>query len=461
MKRIDFEHGTVTGNILGAALPMLVAQILNLLYNIVDRIYIARIPNIGTAALGAVGLCFPLIVVITAFSNLFGSGGAPLFSIYRGKGEPQRAANVMNTSFTMVCVCAVVLIAVGFIFARPLLVLFGASTDALVYAYPYLMIYLIGTLPSMIATGMNPFINAQGYSTIGMTSVAVGAVANLLLDPLFIFVLGFGVQGAAIATVISQVLSAIFVFVFLTRKSELKVRFLKKKEFSECIGYAKNIVSLGTAGFIMQLTNSLVSICYNNILSDVGGDIYISVMTIVSSVRQLVETPIYAMNEGTSPILSYNYGACRPARVRKAMAVMSTMILGYTAVMWSIIILFPNVLIGIFSSDADLMQDAVPALNQYFAAFICMDFQYIGQTVFKSLNKKKQAIFFSLLRKVFIVVPLTYLMPYMFNMGTAGVFLAEPVSNVIGGTLCFVVMLCTVLPELKRMEKQNSKNVLQ
>lgn len=440
---------------------MLVAQILNLLYNIVDRIYIARIPNIGTAALGAVGLCFPLIVVITAFSNLFGSGGAPLFSIYRGKGEPQRAANVMNTSFTMVCVCAVVLMAVGFIFARPLLVLFGASTDALVYAYPYLMIYLIGTLPSMIATGMNPFINAQGYSTIGMTSVAVGAVANLLLDPLFIFVLGFGVQGAAIATVISQALSAVFVFVFLTRKSELKVRFLKKEEFSECIGYAKNIVSLGTAGFIMQLTNSLVSVCCNNILSDVGGDIYISVMTIVSSVRQLVETPIYAMNEGTSPILSYNYGACRPARVRKAMAVMSTMILGYTAVMWSIIILFPSALIGIFSSDAALMQDAVPALKQYFAAFICMDFQYIGQTVFKSLNKKKQAIFFSLLRKVFIVVPLTYMMPYMFYMGTSGVFLAEPVSNVIGGTLCFVVMLCTVLPELKRMEKQNSKNVLQ
>lgn len=461
MKRIDFEHGTVTGNILGAALPMLVAQILNLLYNIVDRIYIARIPNIGTAALGAVGLCFPLIVVITAFSNLFGSGGAPLFSIYRGKGEPQRAANVMNTSFTMVCVCAVVLMAVGFIFARPLLVLFGASTDALVYAYPYLMIYLIGTLPSMIATGMNPFINAQGYSTIGMTSVAVGAVANLLLDPLFIFVLGFGVQGAAIATVISQALSAVFVFVFLTRKSELKVRFLKKEEFSECIGYAKNIVSLGTAGFIMQLTNSLVSVCCNNILSDVGGDIYISVMTIVSSVRQLVETPIYAMNEGTSPILSYNYGACRPARVRKAMAVMSTMILGYTAVMWSIIILFPSALIGIFSSDAALMQDAVPALKQYFAAFICMDFQYIGQTVFKSLNKKKQAIFFSLLRKVFIVVPLTYMMPYMFYMGTSGVFLAEPVSNVIGGTLCFVVMLCTVLPELKRMDKQNPKNVLQ
>ena len=359
----------------------------------------------------------------------------------------------MNTSFTMVVACAVVLMLIGFLFARPLLVVFGASKDALVYAYPYLMIYLIGTLPSMIATGMNPFINAQGYSTIGMTSIAVGAIANLLLDPLFIFALGFGVQGAAIATVISQFLSAAFVLFFLTKKSELKVRFLKKDEFAECTGYAKNIVSLGTAGFIMQLTNSLVSICCNNILSNVGGDIYISVMTIVSSVRQLVETPIHAMNEGTSPILSYNYGARRPSRVRKAMMVMGAMMLGYTAIMWSIIIVFPNALIGIFSSDATLMKDAVPALKQYFAAFIFMDCQYIGQTVFKSLNKKKQAIFFSLLRKVFIVVPLTYLMPYALHMGTDGVFLAEPVSNVIGGGLCFVVMLCTILPELKKMEQ--------
>ena len=359
----------------------------------------------------------------------------------------------MNTSFTMVVACAVVLMLIGFLFARPLLVVFGASKDALVYAYPYFMIYLIGTLPSMIATGMNPFINAQGYSTIGMTSIAVGAIANLLLDPLFIFALGFGVQGAAIATVISQFLSAAFVLFFLTKKSELKVRFLKKDEFAECTGYAKNIVSLGTAGFIMQLTNSLVSICCNNILSNVGGDIYISVMTIVSSVRQLVETPIHAMNEGTSPILSYNYGARRPSRVRKAMMVMGAMMLVYTAIMWSIIIVFPNALIGIFSSDATLMKDAVPALKQYFAAFIFMDCQYIGQTVFKSLNKKKQAIFFSLLRKVFIVVPLTYLMPYALHMGTDGVFLAEPVSNVIGGGLCFVVMLCTVLPELKKMEQ--------
>ena len=195
MKRIDFENGTVTGNILGATLPMLVAQILNLLYNIVDRVYIARIPKVGTTALGAVGLCFPIIVIITAFSNLFGSGGAPLFSIYRGKKQENTAVQIMDTSFSMLCICSVFLMLIGFLFARPILVVFGASSNALTYAYPYIMIYLIGTIPSMISIGMNPFINAQGYSTIGMLSVAIGAVANLLLDPLFIFVLGFGVQG--------------------------------------------------------------------------------------------------------------------------------------------------------------------------------------------------------------------------------------------------------------------------
>lgn len=453
MKRIDFENGTVTGNIIGAALPMLVAQILNLLYNIVDRIYIARIPEVGTAALGAVGLCFPLIVIISAFANLFGSGGAPLFSIFRGKKEEQQAIHIMNTSFSMLCFSAVILMVIGLTFAHPLLTLFGASKAALTYAVPYMMIYLIGTLPSMIAVGMNPFINAQGYSVIGMSSVAIGAVANLLLDPLFIFALGFGVCGAAIATVISQCLSAVFVLIFLTKKAELKVRFLRRNELSQSLNYAKNIISLGTAGFIMQLTNSLVTICCNNVLSVTGGDIYISVMTIVSSVRQLVETPIYAINEGTSPILSYNYGACRPSRVRKAGIVMGIMIFGYTAVMWSLIILAPGALIQVFSSDATLIQDSIPALKQYFAAFIFMDLQYIGQTVFKSLNKKKQAIFFSLLRKVFIVVPLTYLMPYAMHMGTDGVFLAEPMSNIIGGSLCFITMLCTVLPELKRMEK--------
>ena len=295
----------------------------------------------------------------------------------------------------------------------------------------------------MISTGMNPFINAQGYSTTGMLSVAIGAVANLVLDPLFIFGFNFGIKGAAIATVIAQILSALYVLHFLRKKAELKVRLMTLSEFGENTRYAKDIISLGTSGCVMQLTNSLVSICCNNVLS----------VTIVSSIRQMVETPIYAIVEGSSPVLSYNYGAKRPARVRKSIFTMGLLVLLYTAVMWSVIILAPHALIAIFSSDATLMDDAVKALNIYFAAFIFMDLQYVGQTTFKSLNKKKRAIFFSLLRKVFIVVPLTYILPYSFGMGTDGVFMAEPVSNVIGGSICFVTMLGTVLPELRRMEQ--------
>ena len=434
---------------------MLVAQIFNLLYNVVDRIYIARIPDIGTTALGAVGLCFPVIVIITAFSNLFGTGGAPLFSIARGKGDREEAGQIMNTSFTMLCCCAVMLMLFGLIFARPILRIFGASNEALPYAYPYMMIYLLGTVASMIATGMNPFINSQGYSTVGMLSVALGAITNLILDPVFIFVLDFGIKGAAIATILSQFLSAAFVVNFLHNKAEYRVKLLKFRELADSLTLLKNIVSLGTAGFIMQLTNSLVTICCNNVLAVTGGDLYVSVMTIVSSVRQIIETPLHSLTEGSSPILSFNYGARKPKRVKKAAIVMTLLVLAYSAIAWGAILLVPEFLIGIFSSDPVLQADAVPALKLYFAAFIFMDLQYIGQTTFKSLNKKKQAIFFSLLRKVFIVVPLTYFLPYGLHMGTNGVFMAEPVSNVIGGSLCFITMLVTILPELKRMEESN------
>lgn len=456
MKRIDFEHGSITSHIVASAFPMMVAQLLSLLYNIVDRIYIARIPGAGTTALGAVGLCFPIIVIITAFSNLFGSGGAPLFSIRRGMGDEKAAREIMNTSFFMICTSALVLMAVGMVFARPLLTLFGASQDALPYAYPYMMLYLIGTLPSMIVTGMNPFINAQGYATTGMLSVAIGAVTNFILDPVFIFVLHLGIKGAAIATVISQILGAVFVLWFLLKKAELKVRLIGINEMKTYKDYAKNIIGLGSSGFVMQFTNSLVSICCNQMLSVFGGDLYISVMTIISSVRQVIETPLHAITEGSSPVISYNYGAHRPRRVIKAGTTMFLFGVIYTAVTWGLIIMTPELLIHVFSSDETLMADAVPALKLYFAAFLFMTLQSTGQTIFKSLNHKKQAIFFSLLRKVFIVVPLTYLLPYAFHLGTNGVFMAEPISNVIGGSLCFITMLCTVLPELKRMEKEQA-----
>lgn len=376
------------------------------------------------------------------------SGGTPVPEFAKAFLVPKGCMVKINAAiwhlcplFSMLCICGVALMVIGMLFASPILVLFGASEEGLSYAYPYMMIYLIGTVPSMIATGMNPFINAQGYATSGMLSVTIGAVANLILDPLFIFGLNLGIKGAAIATIISQTLSAAYVFYFLRKKAELKVRVLSKGEWKACRDDAKNIVSLGSAGFIMQLTNSLVTICCNSVLSGIGGDVYISVMTIVSSVRQMVETPIYAINEGTSPILSYNYGAQRPKKVKKAICVLTCMILIYTAIAWSVIIFEPEFLIGIFSTDSELLADCVEALKLYFAAFIFMDLQYVGQTVFKSLNKKKQAIFFSLLRKVFIVVPLTYLFPYAFHMGTRGVFLAEPISNVIGGSLCFITML--------------------
>ena len=453
MKRIDFENGTITGNILGAALPMLVAQILNLLYNIVDRIYIARIPEIGTAALGAVGLCFPIIVIITAFSNLFGTGGAPLFSIFRGKKDPDTARRIMNTSFTMLCVCAVILMAVGFLFARPILILFGASAEAIVYAYPYMMLYLIGTLPSMIAVGMNPFINAQGYSSIGMLSVAIGAGTNLVLDPLFIFALGLGVRGAAIATVISQCLSAAFVLFFLTKKSELKLRFLHKNEIPECTGHAKNILSLGAAGFIMQLTNSLVTICCNNILSVTGGDIYISVMTIVSSVRQLVETPIYAITEGTSPILSYNYGAKNRDRVKKAFRLLLTASLCYSTILWAFIMLFPQVFAEMFTSDSALLGFTKSALRIYCACLLLFGIQIACQMAFTSFGKAKASIAVAVTRKFILLLPLIYLLPHILTGNkTNAVYMAEPIADFLAvsfTTVLFTFQFRKVLKELE------------
>ena len=455
MRRVDFENGGIIPNIVQSAFPMLIAQVLNLLYNIVDRIYIARIPEIGTAALGAVGLCFPVIVIITAFSNLFGSGGAPLFAIARGGHEQDRARRILHTSFTMLVYCAIVLMAAGLLFARPVLALFGASPAAMQYALPYMTIYLLGTLPAMLTTGLNPFVNAQGYVTIGMTSVVIGAAANLVLDPIFIFALGMGVAGAAVATVFSQVLSVAFVLFFLCTKAEYRLRLLPPRALAANFACLRDIVSLGTAGFIMQLTNSVVTICCNNVLAATGGDLYVSVMTILSSVRQMVETPLSAITDGSSPVISYNYGARRAHKVKKACITMALLAVAYTLAIWLVILLAPRVLIAVFSSDEALLADTIPAMKLYFSTFIFMVLQYVGQTTFKSLNKHRQAVFFSLLRKVFIVVPLTYLLPYALGMGTDGVFMAEPVSNVLGGCACFFAMLATVLPELRQMEKAN------
>lgn len=444
---MDFEKDTIITNIIQTALPMLVAQVFSLLYSIVDRIYIGRIEGYGTQALGAVGLCFPMITLIGGFTNMFGLGGAPLFSIALGKNDGRKAGDVLNTAFRLEITAGVVLMLLGELFAAGILSVFGAAADELVFSVPYIRIYLIGTVFTMISTGMNPYINAHGYASVGMKSVLTGAVSNIVLDPIFIFALGLGVKGAAIATVISQFLSMLVVLRFLFGpENEFKISFQRFFTFS----YAKEIISLGLSPFVMQCTNSLVSVACNNVLMRTGGALYVSVMTMISSVRQILDTPIMAVTEGSSPAISYNYGAGKFKRVKCAIMIMSVTAIAYTCLMWMLIERFPLLFIRIFSDDATLQQLALRPLHLYFLAFVFQAFQYSGQTVFKALNKKKQTIFFSLFRKVIMVVPLTFLLPYAFQMGTDGVFLAEPVSNLIGGLACFITMAATVFPELKK-----------
>ena len=369
MKRIDFENGTITGNILGAALPMLVAQILNLLYNIVDRIYIARIPEIGTAALGAVGLCFPIIVIITAFSNLFGTGGAPLFSIFRGKKDPDTARRIMNTSFTMLCVCAMILMTVGFLFARPILILFGASAEAIIYAYPYMMLYLIGPLPSMIAVGMNPFINAQGYSSIGMLSVAIGAGTNLVLDPLFIFALGLGVRGAAIATVISQCISAALVVRCLMKETgplrldfrQLKIYPIKLKQIMQ-VG-----IPAGIQGMLFSLANVTVQSSVNSF-----GEIIMAGSSAAISIEQFIYSNINAFYQANVAFTSQNYGAGDYRRIKK-IAMISVVTGVVTTELLSVLaVYFGPQLLGIYSPSAEVVAAGMVRLR-WIALFYGLD----------------------------------------------------------------------------------------
>lgn len=452
MRRVNFEDGNIAKDIAQTAIPMLAAQILNLLYSIVDRIYIGRIPGEGTSALGGIGLCFPIIILVTGFANMYGMGGAPVFSMELGRRHEKTAESIMNTAFRLICVTGTVIIIAGEVFASPMLRLFGASEQVIGYSLSYLRIYLTGTLFAMIATGMNPFINAQGFSGVGMMSVVIGAGCNLMLDPLLIYVFHMGVAGAALATVISQGLSAVYALRFaMGKKAVCRLRFQKEACWSAYFPYARQIVGLGTASFIMQCTNSLVQIACNNVLMVFGGEIYVSIMTIISSVRQMLETPLSAVTEGTSPVISYNYGAGRASNVKKAILYMTSVSMCYTLIVWILIERFPQMFIGIFSSDEMLLDKAVSALHLYFYAFIFQTLQMSGQTVFKSLNKKKQAIFFSLFRKVIMVVPLTFLLPYVFGFGAEGVFIAEPISNVVGGVACFSSMLFLIIPELKRL----------
>lgn len=455
IKQIDFSGKSVRRSILSVAGPMLAAQILNLLYNIIDRIYIGKIPGEGTAALAGLGLCFPIITLVTAFANLFGLGGAPLCSIARGKKDKKGAQKIMTNAYFMLLISGALLTLLGVIFHRPLLYLFGASDATYPYAAGYMVIYLFGTVFVMTSLGLNPYINSQGFAKTGMLTVLLGAIANIILDPVFIFVFGLGVKGAAIATIISQFLSAVWVLRFLTgKKTELRLDFRKFRPDFSCI---KQIAVLGTSSFVMSCTDSLVQIVCNATLSTYGGDLYISIMTVINSVRQIAQTPVMAISDGSSPVISYNYGAGNFGLVKKAIRFMTQLGFGYTLFIWGILSAFPAFFIRIFNQDAGLLAAAVPSLHIYFFGFFMMAFQFSGQSVFKSLNKARYAVFFSIFRKLIIVTPLTLLLPRIVGLGVNGVFLAEPISNFIGGLACYVTMRRTVMPELnKRPEKVSS-----
>ena len=446
MEQNDFSMGSVPRTILRLALPMTLAQLINVLYNIVDRIYIGHLPEASTTALG---LTFPIITIISAFANLFGMGGAPLCSIARGRGDIKRAEEIMGNSFALLIMAGAALTALCLLCKEPILYLFGASADTFPYADQYVTIYVCGSVFVMVSLGMNSFINAQGFAKMGMLTILIGAVLNILLDPLFIFVLGMGVRGAALATVLSQMVSACWVLRFLTGKRA--IFRLKREAMRLRFRTVKEITALGLSGFIMSVTNGLVQIVCNATLQRWGGDIYVGVMTVLNSVREVLTLPVMGLTNGAQPFLGFNYGAGQYQRVRKGMIFMSFVCIGYTVAAWVAIMLAPDLFIHLFNSEPELLAKGVPALNLYFFGFFFMSFQFSCQSTFVALGKSKQAIFFSLFRKAIIVVPLTIWLPGMFGLGVNGVFVAEPISNFIGGISCFATMMLTVWPALKKI----------
>lgn len=424
---------------------MILAQMVQILYNVVDRIYIGHLPGENNIALTGVGLTFPIVTLILAFSSLIGMGGSTLFAIARGAGEEERAEKIMGNAVTLLLFSSVILMVVAYLLKKPILYLFGASDISYPYADAYVTIYLIGTTFSMITAGLNGFINGQGFPKIGMLTTVIGAALNLILDPIFIFGLDMGVRGAALATIISQIVSAIWVLRFLTGKKailHIKTRYLVPDWM-----LVKEIVMLGTPGFIMQGTNCLVQIVCNATLQNWGGDLYVGIMTILNSVREILSLPVGGIANGAQPVLGFNYGAKQYKRVKAGIRFSALVGVIYTTLAWIFVMLCPKFLISVFSGDTSVLEPGTEALHIYFFGFCFMAFQFAGQSVFQALGKAKRAIFFSLFRKVVIVVPLTLLLPAM-GYGVIGVFLAEPISNAIGGLACFITMWFTLYRKL-------------
>ena len=446
----DFSAGRVSAQIFAQALPLILAQFVQLIYNVVDRVYIGHMGGEeGGLALAGLGITFPVIALVAAFTNLFASGGAPLCAIARGRRDEARAVSIEAQTLRMQILSGVFVTVLCFFVMRPLLFLLGASELTYFYAQQYLSVYLLGTVFVMIGTGMTGFINLQGYPRYAMLATTLGAGINLALDPVFIFGLGMGVRGAALASVLSQAVSCVLVVRFLFGKRAvlpLRVRDLLKGDRK----MVREIATLGLSGFVMAGTNGVVQAVCNRTLSVFGGDLYISVMTIINSVREMVLLPISGLSTGSQPVISYNYGAERFDRVRGGIRFVSCAGVLYTAAMWLLILLAPRIFLRLFSSDAAVVAQGRDPMHAYFIGFVFMALQFVGQSAFVALGRAKQAIFFSLLRKIIIVVPLTILLPRLTSLGAMGVFWAEPISNVIGGSAVFLTMYLTVYRRLPR-----------
>ena len=445
----DFTQGSVAGRIIRLAAPITLAQLVNLLYNIVDRIWLGRWQGEGPAALAGVGLAFPVIAIITAFTSLASTGAVPLFNIARGAGERDRAGRIMGNAFSSLFALALAITAAGLTFRRPILYLVGASDGTIGYADSYLSVYLCGTFFAMCGLGMNGFINAQGYGRVGMFTVLLGAVVNIILDPILIFSFGMGITGAALATVIAQGCSAAWAIAFLRgRRASVPLRREWLRPSSPIL---RRSFALGLAGFTMATTNSLVAALYNMSLRDLGGDLYISVMVIIHSIQEIIALPGGGLSSGAQPVISYNYGAGRNDRVRRSMRFLSIASLSIFILLWSAVMLFPEALIRVFSDDAALIETGVVSVRAFFVVFFLMAFQSIGQAGFVSLGLTKYAIFFSVLRKGALVIPFVLILGYALNLGPLGVLYAEPVSHVFGSVTCYVVFMLAIYR--KRLKK--------
>ena len=451
----NLDTDKVRGLVWRLAFPSMLAQFVNVMYSIVDRMYIGNIPEVGALALAGVGICGPVVTLISSFASWIGVGGAPLMSIRLGQKNERAATQMVANCFALLTGMALIIMTVSYLFKDQLLVFFGAGPAIFPYANQYMSWYLTGTAFALISAGMNQFIICQGFATVGMKSVVLGAVSNIILDPIFIFVFHMGVRGAALATILSQFLSAAWIIAFLTgKKTILRLRpSAMKLEGARVL----RIVGLGMSGFTMSITNSLVQIMYNSMLQKFGGDLYVGIMTVINSVREVISMPVNGLTNSAQPVLGFNYGAREYKRVQKAIVFMSVVCILYTVVAWGFVDWFPEFFIRIFNREGDMVEAGIPAIRMYFFGFFMMSLQFAGQSVFVGLGKSRNAVFFSIFRKVIIVIPLIIILPTVFGLGTQGILMAEPISNFIGGAACFGTMLLTVWPELKRGGEKNQR----